>query len=274
MHFKTLENLTVAELTTLFNQAFADYFIKVELSADFMQEKIKSEDIILDKSVGVFVDEKPVAFILHALRNNVAYNAGTGVIPEFRGQHATVKMYNYILPKLKSEGVSEVLLEVIDENIQAIKSYKKVGFIIEQKLPCFKGELLELKGNTSVQITKIEDINLNLLESFWEWQPTWQQSTPTLAKLPDYILFGAFLNNKLVGYIYANVDLGRVAQFAVKPEFRKLGIGTSLFQYFAERCTCEIGVFNTDGNHAETHNFLLKIGLKHILSQNKMILKL
>lgn len=274
MHFNTLENLSITELTTLFNQAFADYFIKVELSTDFMQAKIDSEDIQLDKSVGVFIDGKPVAFILHAIRNNVAYNAGTGVIPEYRGEHATVKMYNYILPKLKSEGVSEVFLEVIDENIQAIKSYEKVGFIIERKLPCFKGKLLELKGNTSVQINKIENIDLNLLQSFWEWQPTWQQSTHTLAKLPDYTLFGAFLNNKLVGYIYANVSLGRVAQFVVKPEFRKLGIGTSLFQYFAERCTCEIGVFNTDGNHAETHNFLLKIGLKHILSQNKMILKL
>ena len=274
MHFNTLEKLSTAEITQLFNEAFADYFIKVELSSDFMQEKIDSEAIQLDKSVGVFVGGKPVAFILHALRNTVAYNAGTGVIPTFRGKHTTVKMYNYILPILKSNGVSEVRLEVIDENIQAIKSYEKVGFIKERELPCFKGKLLELKRNSSVQISNIESTDLTTLQSFWEWQPTWQQSTATLAKLADYQLIGAFLNDELVGYIYANVKLGRVAQFAVKPEFRKQGIGTSLFQYFAQRCTCEIGVFNTDGNHPETGIFLQKLGLKPILSQIKMKLNL
>ncbi len=274
MHLNTLEKLSTAEITKLFNDAFADYFIKVELSSDFMQEKIDSEAIQLDKSVGVFVEGKPVAFILHALRKNVAYNAGTGVIPEFRGQHATVKMYNYILPILKSNGVSEVRLEVIDENTQAIKSYEKVGFIKERELPCFKGKLLELKRNSSVQISNIESTDLTTLQSFWEWQPSWQQSTATLAKLADYQLIGAFLNDELVGYIYANVKLGRVAQFAVKPEFRKQGIGTSLFQYFAQLCTCEIGVFNTDGNHPETGIFLQKLGLKPILSQIKMKLNL
>lgn len=274
MHFNTLEKLSTTEIANLFNHAFADYFIKVELTTEFMQAKIDSEDIQLDKSVGIFVDGKPVAFILHAIRNDIAYNAGTGVIPAYRGQHATVKMYHYILPKLKSNGISKVLLEVIEENIQAIKSYEKVGFIKDHKLPCFKGKLLDIKGNTSVLISEVENFDLNPLQSFWEWQPTWQQSTATLASLPDYRLFGAFLNHKMLGYIYANVKLGRVAQFAVKRECRKQGIGTSLFQYFAEQCTCEIGVFNTDGNHVGTHIFLQKLGLKRIISQYKMTLNL
>lgn len=274
MNFNTLEKLSTSEITKLFNDAFADYFIKVELSPEFMQEKLVSEDVQLNKSVGVFKEGKPVAFILHAVRNNVVYNAGTGVLPEFRGQHATVKMYNHIIPILKKTGASEIHLEVIEENIQAIKSYKKVGFVKARELPCFKGNILDCETNTSIIVSTIEKTDFELLQSFWEWEPTWQSSTATLTKLPDYKLFGAFLNDELVAYIFANAKLGRVAQFAVKPEYRKQGIGTTLFHHFAELCSCEIGVFNTDGNHPETHNFLQKIGLKRILSQHKMILNL
>lgn len=274
MHFNTLEKLSTSEITQLFNHAFADYFIKIELSTEFMQDKIDSEDIQLDKSVGVFVEGKPVAFILHSMRNNVAYNAGTGVIPAFRGNHATVKMYNYIMPKLKTSGASKVILEVIDKNIQAIKSYKKVGFIKEKELPCFKGNIVDSKIKSSVKFATITDPDFKLLHSFWEWEPTWQGSTATLTKLPDYKLYGAYLNDQLVAYLFANAKLGRVAQFAVKHNYRKQGIGTSLFQHFQKLCTCEIGVFNTDGNQSGTHIFLQKIGLKAILSQHKMILNL
>lgn len=274
MYLNTLENLSTSEITKLFNDAFADYIIKIKLSTEFMQEKLDSEDVQLDKSVGIFKEGKPVAFILHAIRNNVAYNAGTGVLPEFRGEHATVKMYNHILPILKSVGASEVHLEVINENIPAIKSYTKVGFIKDRELPCFKGKVHYSITNTSITFTEIKDPNFGLLKSFWEWEPSWQSSIKTLVQLTDFKIYGAFLNDELVGYIFANETLGRVAQFAVKQEYRKQGIGTTLFHHFAELCTCEIGVFNTDGNHSDTHIFLQKIGLEHILTQHKMILKL
>lgn len=274
MQFNTLEELSIPEITNLFNDAFADYFVKIELTPDFMQGKINSEAIQLDKSVGIFTEGKPVAFILHAERNNVVYNAGTGVLPEFRGQHATIKMYNYILPKLKKEGVSKIVLEVIDENVQAIKSYEKVGFNKDRNLPGFKGRPLNLTGNTSIKIAKIENVDFKLLQSFWEWEPTWQHSIATLKKLADYKIYGAFFNEELVAYLYANASMGRVAQFAVKPEFRKQGIGTTLFQHFSEVYSDEISVFNTDGNYPGTHSFLQKLGLKHILTQHKMILNL
>lgn len=274
MQYKTLENLTTAKITQLFNQAFADYFVKIELSPDFMQKKIDSEGIQLNKSAGIFYNGKPVGFILHAVRNNVAYNAGTGVLPAFRGQHATIKMYEFILPKLKSAGISEIVLEVIAENTQAIKSYKKVGFVKNHDLPGFKGKPTFYEINTNLKIVEIEKVNFDLLQSFWEWEPTWQHSTETLKNLPDYKIYGAFLNDKLVGYLYANSAMGRVAQFAVKPDFRNQKIGTTLFQHFAGIYTDEISVFNTDGDHLGTHLFLQKLGLENILTQHKMTLKL
>src|SRR5210317_1896705 len=103
MRFKTLENLSVLELTSLFNEAFADYFVNINLTPVILQEKINSEEIVLNKSVGLFTNNQADGFIFHALRHGVAKNAVTCVIPKFRGKKATVKMYCEILPQLKNE---------------------------------------------------------------------------------------------------------------------------------------------------------------------------
>ena len=274
MQFKTLENLSTAELAELFNRAFADYFVKIELSTEILQDKIDSEGILLNKSVGVFSNSKPIGFVLHAIRNKVAYNAGTGVIPKFRGNNYTSKMYDYILPLLKKEGVSDIVLEVIEQNTAAIKSYRKIGFGKEMNLECFKGKINALPKNTSITISEIRDLNFEQVLPYWNWKPTWQNSVETVQNSSSYKTFGAYLNKKLAGYIIANTNSGRVAQFAVNQKNRNQGIGRSLFQYLSETYEGEITVINVDSIHIETHSFLNNLGLNPFLTQHKMRLKL
>lgn len=278
MLFTTLEDFTIAELCDLFNNAFADYFVKIELTPELLQKKISSEDIQLNKSVGIVSKGKPVGFIFHAIRNMegklVAYNAGTGVIPEFRGKNATEKMYNFILPELIKLNVSKVLLEVIEQNIQAIKSYRKVGFEKVVDLKCYKGKPGFIGGLTDISVKETEVFSAEELQQFWTWIPTWQHSTETIKKSGVYKIYGAYLNEKMVGYLAANPQSGRVAQFAVHPTFRKQGIGKALFAGFSHYSNAEISVMNVDGNCFESNSFLLHLGFTHFLTQHKMQLKL
>lgn len=274
MNFNSLEKCSITEITSLFNRAFADYFVKIELTPELLTEKIISEGIQLDKSLGIFDGNRVVGFILHALRNSVAYNAGTGVIPEYRGQNATAKMYNYILPKLKTVKVSELVLEVMAENTQAIKSYEKVGFKKVIDLLGFQGKVNNFSEKYDLQVSPIDNSELNTFETYRDWQPTWQHSTATIQKSSLYKSFGAFKNGELLGYLCANQQSGRVAQFVVKPQFRKQGVATSLFQNFAKKIDGDISVINVDGNAKDTHAFLKKVGLKHTFTQYKMSLEL
>ena len=57
-----------------------------------------------------------------------AYNAGTGIIPAFRGQGIVGEMYEMLLPRLKAMGIRQSILEVICQNERAIKAYEKAGF--------------------------------------------------------------------------------------------------------------------------------------------------
>lgn len=277
IEFKTLENISLEELTKLFNHAFDDYFVKVNLTPQILAEKIKSEDIRLNFSVGVYTNERPAGFILHAVRNfpegKQAYNAGTGVIPNFRGQNLTHKMYEFILPKLKEAEVSSSILEVMEQNVPAIKSYHKAGFQKITNLECFRGKVSLNREDNHISIQKINHPNFQELQTFWEWEPTWQHSVETIQKSTTYECYGAYIEGELAGYITANITTGRVAQFAVNSIFRRQGIGTKLFQNITRKCPDGITAINVDDS-LTTHFFLTSLGLKPFLRQHLMKLSL
>ncbi len=274
MNFSTLDKLSLGQLTELFNKAFAEYFVKTELTPEILQDKIESEDIHLDLSIGLFDNEKPVGFMLHGLRNlsgkKIAYNAGTGVLKTYRGQNATVKMYEQQISVLKQNGVSEIELEAIAQNIPAIKSYEKAGFKKTAELDCFKGKPLLPKKTTFVTIKEIDNPDLVEFQKLWNWQPSWQNATETLQKPGRFKTFGAFVDHEFAGYISGSLHRARILQFAVVPEYRNKNIGNALFCYFSDTVDTEISVNNINDPTQQTQTFLKKIGLKYVLSQHKM----
>jgi len=274
MNFRTLEQLSVEQLTELFNVSFAEYFVKVNLTPEILTEKIVSEDVDLKFSMGIFEDEKPVGFMLHAIREiggkKVAYNAGTGVIKEFRGQNATVKMYGKLIPLLKERGVSEVFLEVIAQNVAAIRSYEKAGFQIVADLACFNGAVKEPALKAGVEVKELEKLEFSEVQKFFDWQPTWQHTNATIGKMENLKTFGAFIQDELVGFLIGQPARVRVYQFAVAHEFRRKGIGTALFYAFAKAMKSEISIINIDDPSGHSQLFLQQIGLKPFLSQYKM----
>ncbi|WP_319500297.1 GNAT family N-acetyltransferase [uncultured Draconibacterium sp.] len=273
MQFQTLENQSIKELCNLFNAAFADYLVKIEMTPQMLQDKFDSEEVSLEHSVGLFSEGKPVGFIFHALRDTVsgkiAYNAGTGVIPKFRGKNATVQLYEFIRPKLVKSGVNEVVLEVIDKNTAAIKSYKKVGFTILQELECFNGYPGISKQEDTLIVEESTE-KFNPPEHLWDWQPTWQNSTQTVVQSGQYKTWGIYHDNNQIAYLTGNPDSGKIAQFAVDPAHRWKGLGTSLFCHFAGLASNTPMVINVADQSEQTQDFLKAIGMAPFLRQYKM----
>lgn len=140
VEIKTLSKISSPELLDCFNLAFSDYLIPMKLTLEQLETKLKTENINREVSVGAFKEKKLVGFVLHGDRNfgkiRRAYNGGTGVIPAERGHGLTKRMYDFILPILESNAFEEVVLEVISNNIPAIKSYQKIGFKPIRNLSC------------------------------------------------------------------------------------------------------------------------------------------
>jgi len=279
MKFKTLENTTTKAILEVFNKSFADYFVPFQLSEDQLKSKMKSDRIDLSYSVGCFIDNKLVGFILHGFdildEKQVLYNGGTGVVPESRGQGITKKMYEFLIPSLKSHQIDHVILEVISHNEQAIKSYNSVGFKKVRTLDCFKGCVSNLKINEQLDI-KIETENdWTQFQSFWEVKPTWQFSSKSISLLKDRnITYGAYLENELVGYIIYSPSSHRIQQLAVKASKRKIKIATSLIANVLNSYGPEISMINIDNSETSLSLFLNSLGLELNLTQFEMKLNI
>ncbi|WP_299107245.1 GNAT family N-acetyltransferase [uncultured Tenacibaculum sp.] len=279
MTIKTLEGISSQEILEVFNHSFSDYFIPFKLTHEQLVDKMKADRSDLSLSVGAFENEKLVAFILHGFdtidNKKVVYNGGTGVIPENRGAGLTKQMYSFILPLLKEKGIDKLILEVISNNVQAIKSYEKSGFKVKRTLACYKGIVNITMTNPAIEIKPIDTYDWQLMQSFWNVSPTWQNSNNTLNTLKSSnISLGAYVQNKLVGYIIYNPTSQRIQQIAVYSEFRKQKIGTSLMSALLNGNESVVSVINVDKNSKKLNGFFEHLGLKNTLDQLEMELKL
>lgn len=274
----TLKNIRSEEIVETFNAAFSDYFFPMKFTKEQFEHKLFVEGGRLDLSVGTFENDKLIAFILHfADKKSVVYNGGTGVVPDFRGNQLTSKMYEFIKPKLVANKINKMILEVLTQNSAAIKTYQNQGFKITRELNCFKGKLKLTKAefsNKNYEIVELKEYNWDLLQTFWDYPPTWQNSIQTVNNLKKQnTAFGIIAENKTRGYIIYNPNTKRIHQLGVDKDFRNKGLG----QYLLEAVSTidnEISIINVDSRDKALVKFLEKNGLINYTSQYEMELEL
>ena len=279
MEIKTLQGTDLSEILSAFNEAFFDYFVPLQLTKEQLLAKMKTDKTDLSLSVGAFDEHKLVGFILHGYdtinNRRLIYNGGTGVIPNKRGSGLTKRMYQFILPILKEKSIDSIVLEVISKNIQAIKSYEKSGFKAVRTLACFKGKATISKTNTAIQIKPLEHYDWQELTSFWDIEPTWQNSKNVADELIAInVSLAAYLKDRLVGYVIFNPQSKRIQQIAIHQDFRQQGIGSALVNNLAEKFSEDISVINIDKSAVYVLDFFRSIGLENYLDQMEMKLEL
>lgn len=277
---QSLEKITIDNLLDVFNQSFSDYIIPFKLTKEQLEIKIESEGIRLDLSFGAFDNNQLIAFILHGFKtlNNVTvlYNAGTGVIPEQRGQQLTIKLYQFAKSHFINQNFDKIILEVIATNKPAIQSYLKIGFINSRKLNCYRG-IPEIHSNSTNNylIAEIKSIDWTHVKSFWDIDPSWQNAIYTVEKLKNNcVTYGLFHDNLLLGYIIYNKTTRRIHQLAVNKSYRNKGIGKQLMAYIMTNFSEEISITNIDAENKSIQVFMNQIKLDLFVEQLEMKLLL
>lgn len=277
LEIKKLTDISLEELTAVFNLSFSDYFIPLQITKEQLVQKMETENILLPLSVGAFRNNRLISFILHGLNKKenrkVLYNGGTGVIPAERGNHLTQKMYAYAISFLKEESIDHIILEVLTQNLQAQKAYKATGFTEERELCCFRGEIIsDLPVNNHIVINQLKDLPWPELKTYWDVEPAWQNAPAVADKLfSTNISLGAYLTNQLAGYIIYNPIIKRIQQLAVKKEFRNQHIATTLLQQIVKQYGSNISITNVDTNAVAACRFFSKSGLHNYVNQLEMI---
>lgn len=282
---KQLTSTSIEEIHEAFSRAFADYVEPFDLTKDQLQYMIERRGCDFNLSVGAFHEDKLVGLTLNGMGEwngkRTAYDTGTGVVKEFRKQGIATKMFVESLPILKEHGISQYLLEVICENTSAFELYKKAGFKVVRNFDYFIAEKGNLKfGNKSISdefsIREIEKPNWNLFKTFWEFNPSWQNSIDSInRKFEFFKTLGVFKKDELVGYGIIEKHTGDIPQFAIRKEYRRMKIGTVLLKELSAYGENKIIKFvNTESTYEPLKKFAENIEFPVGLGQYEMTLDL
>lgn len=275
----SLQNTDILAIHEAFQRAFENYFVPMEMSCEQFRERMSSEKVDFSLSFGYFVEGHLTGFMLHALQEEEGkkkvYNAGTGVIPEVRGKGVTQLLYNAAIQKFKEQGVQEIQLEVITKNEPAIKVYKKTGFKISRELIFLKqepgGKRKIPAAGKGYELRAIENPDLTLIRSFRDWEPSWQNSDLVVMSAGSKVIkTGAYIEDKLAGYIMFNPESGKIHQLAVCREYRRKGIGSSLLHYAMDIAAVPLIVLNMDACDNGYLLLLKAFGFRELLRQFEM----
>jgi ribosomal protein S18 acetylase RimI-like enzyme len=281
MIIQNLDRISMNHLNKTFNLAFSDYVLPMHVTIKQLAENLRRDGIDFQYSVGAFEGEQLVGFILQSLEEwngvKTAYNGGTGVIPAFRGNRITRKLYHYSMPLLKAAGAEQCLLEVLATNQVAISTYQAVGFQQNRVFTCYKANLRDIPvihpyDLPGIEIKEISEPDWNIVKKFWDYTPSWQYGIPSIKRLLGKISFlGAFDQNQLVGYAVISPATNRIAQFGVAPGHRGQGIGQGLFFHLAQKASGPLVVINVEAAAVEVNKFLKAMGFTCFIKQLEMM---
>ncbi|MHA2306550.1 MAG: GNAT family N-acetyltransferase [Candidatus Hodarchaeales archaeon] len=282
MIIKDLGSIELSIITESFNEAFADYIMQFTATEEYLRNRWMGAGVDYNLSFGAFINDKLVGFIIHGIDKykgvNTAFNVGTGVIPIHRGNRIIKKIYDHAIPILKNNGIELCGLEVIQENDKAIKAYKSVGFREKQELISFTFDLdsipdqAESDAKFHHKIEKnIKNVDWDLVKTFWDFEPSWENSSSSLLRNPDqYEFIGIYKeDDELLGYAIIIPKTGYIPQFAIAKNKRGKGYAKGLFKNLTQ-ISKKLAIINVDGHSSETLNFLKAYGFKVLISQFEM----
>ena len=285
MKIRSLAGVPFAQIHRAFEAAFSDYIEDVSLSSRQLQGVLERRGFSSELSFGAFEAGEIVGFIVNGIGtwNGIptAYDCGTGVIKEFRQQGIASRIFDQSLPVLRQKGISQYLLEVIKTNHGAVELYRKSGFSVSREFDYWVSAAGALAVPPvalppGMSIKPMETPDWNELATFWDYQPSWQNSVDSVSRrLDDMTLLGVYRQDAVVAYACMENESGDLPQLAVQPDFRRSGLATALIDQLLSRVDPpDLRVINSCANSMPMKHFLLNLGMDPGHGQYEMILKL
>jgi ribosomal protein S18 acetylase RimI-like enzyme len=250
------------------------------MSHEQFERRIMRDGVRLEMSVAAFDADRMIGFYINGTGvwqgKPTAYDAGTGVIPGYRGQGVGKELFAFMVPRLKDAGISQYLLEVLTSNLPALALYRKLGFEDTRQLAVFRSNepVRPARATRDFSIRCIEKPNWDLYQSFWDGRPSWQNSIDAVERIAgDSFMMGAFVNDECAGYAVSFRPAASLMQLAVAPAHRRKGIGSAILSALqAEVSSTEsLKVNNIDEELKGTLAFYEANGFKPVLHQYEMI---
>jgi len=283
--YKQLTNVPTEILHKSWVNAFSDYAVPISSTMQELQYMLERRGYNENFSFGAFDKDNLIGFILNGVRKwdgkLTAYDTGTGLNKEYRRQGIATQLFDRSLPIFKNNDIEQYLLEVLHPNKAAFNLYSKKGFEVKREFDCYISPISKTNFRIQTpriefQITELKELEWELLKSFWEYKPSWQNSMASIEqKLNNLTILGIMANSDLVAYGIIENHTGDIPQIAVKESYRRNGIGTALLRKLLDFSTTDqIRIINVVQDYIPFKSFMNSINLSPEIGQYEMLLKL
>jgi RimJ/RimL family protein N-acetyltransferase len=185
-YFTPASSLSIEALADLYTATFDDYFYPIVVTADEFASRIPAEQLLLDHSPLLYVDDDPVGLALLALRGARSCCGGFGIVPALRGRGLALPLTLALLAQARQCGARHMALIVLTQNERAIKTYRRAGFTIWREVWCFEwahaGAALATPAYGELVPAAVPDL-LALGPALQPVSPIWQRDAATLGAL-------------------------------------------------------------------------------------------
>jgi ribosomal protein S18 acetylase RimI-like enzyme len=271
MEIRSLEHTSIRDILATLNLAFSDYFVPINFTEAYVNERWSASGVDYKLSFGVFDEGKLVGFIIHAINmygnTKVAYNASTGIIPSHRRQGLLAKLYDKTISVLKENGIQKSTLECITENQRAVLAYQKVGFQINRQYHLYKFSWEEVVTESKFQIHRREDFEFSDFEHLQNYEPSIENQNHCLEKYKDNLIAITVLqNHEMLAYLIFHKASKRIHRLGVK-ENNWNTFGEVLFSGLPKG---DYNIINIDASNSNMHSFFKKMNFENYIDQYDM----
>jgi ribosomal protein S18 acetylase RimI-like enzyme len=181
--FKGLSEFGLEPAAELLNQGFSDYFLRVSFTVVRLIQMCSVDSLDPTASRVVLTDGVPAGIALIARRGKKCRLAGMAILPSMRKNRMGRALVERLLVDARIRGDNKMVLEVIEQNLPAIRLYEGLGFGRVQRLLGYEGGGIENPG----QERPLEEVTLKAIADavLRDGMPDlpWQLSGETLAML-------------------------------------------------------------------------------------------
>ena len=269
------------EIHQCMTESFADYAVDMSyMTHERMINRHIKNGIDYGMSIGAYYGDKMIGFTAVGIDEwqgqKAAFDAGTGIIKAHRGKGLAKRMFDFSEEKLVKNGIKKFVLEVLQENEPAIKAYKKTGFEVSRSLDCFwmKSENIKLIDQTMYEIRELSKTDILKFKDFTDWQPSWENSFNSIQRIPNELFInGAFHEGECIGFLVFYPHLEWIMMLAVKKEFRRKKVGSTLLNHLYQNNIKNHKVFkmyNSESKDRGFHDFAIAKGFEDVGGQFEM----
>lgn len=280
MDYKNCSEVEQSYIHQAFLNGFSDYSVPMNISLDlFVKRFFGPEGNSVENSFIAFQDDEPVGLVLGGIREFDGYkNLRCGalcVTPEYRGADVGKELFRLFAEQGISQSCERISLEVISDNIRAIRFYEKQGFIKNNKLIYFSHSLAggQIK-DYSIDGLLMNEVNLSIAvkvrESISTTHINWQNEVDYFQLDSTAHCFAAYAGERLLGTLVLNEE-GKIYFLYTEEGERQKGVASSLLSYAISKLDLQKLNINMPDNIDMTE-FLHKTGFtKEKIEQFEMI---